>query len=75
MGIARETVSYRQSVQVSRGRRGDADLYLRLPVKKGYMEKILDHAGGVLVVEEAGGRVTDIHGRPVEFHHGAFTQE
>ena len=33
--------------------------------------KIWDHAGGVLVVEEAGGRVTDIHGRPPEFHHGA----
>ena len=51
--------------------RGDADLYLRLPTRKWYTEKIWDHAGGVLVVEEAGGRVTDIHGRPPEFHHGA----
>ena len=51
--------------------RGDADIYLRLPTRKGYEEKIWDHAGGVLVVEEAGGTVTDIHGRAAEFHHGS----
>lgn len=50
---------------------GDADIYLRLPTRKGYQEKIWDHAGGVLVVEEAGGQVTDIHGNPPEFNHGA----
>jgi 3'(2'), 5'-bisphosphate nucleotidase len=32
--------------------------------------KIWDHAAGVLVAEEAGGTVTDIHGRPLEFTHG-----
>ena len=50
---------------------GDADIYLRLPTRKGYQEKIWDHAGGVLIVEEAGGTVTDIHGKPPEFNHGA----
>ena len=50
---------------------GDADIYLRLPTRKGYEEKIWDHAGGVLIVEEAGGTVTDIHGNPPEFNHGA----
>lgn len=50
---------------------GDADLYLRLPTRKGYQEKIWDHAGGILVVQEAGGTVTDIHGKPPEFQHGA----
>ena len=50
--------------------RGDADIYLRLPVRKGYIEKIWDHAGGALIVEEAGGTVTDIEGKPLEFHHG-----
>jgi 3'(2'), 5'-bisphosphate nucleotidase len=47
--------------------RGDAVLYLRLPSPKSpdYREKIWDHAAGVLVVEEAGGRVTDMHGRPL----------
>ena len=51
--------------------RGDADLYLRLPTRKGYQEKIWDHAGGVLVVTEAGGTVTDIQGRPADFCHGS----
>ena len=50
---------------------GDADIYLRLPTRKGYQEKIWDHAGGVLIVEEAGGTVTDIHGKAAEFQHGA----
>ena len=53
----------------------DADIYLRLPTRKGYQEKIWDHAGGVLVVEEAGGTVTDIHGKPPEFNHGSTLAE
>lgn len=51
--------------------RGEADMYLRLPTRKGYREKIWDHAGGVLIVEEAGGTVTDVHGKPLEFTHGS----
>ncbi len=51
--------------------RGDADIYLRLPTRPGYVEKIWDHAAGVLVIEEAGGKVTDIHGKRLEFRHGS----
>jgi 3'(2'), 5'-bisphosphate nucleotidase len=49
--------------------RGDAALYLRLPSPKSpdYREKIWDHAAGALIVEEAGGQVTDMHGRPLDF--------
>ncbi len=50
--------------------RGDADIYLRLPTRADYREKIWDHAAGALIVAEAGGTVTDIHGQPLEFHHG-----
>jgi HAL2 family 3'(2'),5'-bisphosphate nucleotidase len=50
--------------------RGEADIYLRLPTRADYREKIWDHAAGALVVAEAGGVVTDITGRPLEFHHG-----
>lgn len=50
--------------------RGEADLYLRLPTRADYREKIWDHAGGVLVVEEAGGKVTDVSGKPLEWSHG-----
>jgi HAL2 family 3'(2'),5'-bisphosphate nucleotidase len=50
--------------------RGDAELYLRLPTRPGYREKIWDHAAGVLVVQEAGGTVTDVDGRPLDFARG-----
>jgi 3'(2'), 5'-bisphosphate nucleotidase len=50
--------------------RGEAEIYLRMPTRADYREKIWDHAAGVLVVEEAGGTVTDITGRPLELHHG-----
>ncbi len=50
--------------------RGEAEAYLRLPRDGKYREKIWDHAGGVLVVTEAGGRVTDIRGKELEFKHG-----
>ena len=50
--------------------RGEADIYLRLPTRADYREKIWDHAAGALIVAEAGGVVTDIAGRPLEFNHG-----
>jgi len=50
--------------------RGEADIYLRMPTRADYFEQIWDHAGGVLVVQEAGGRVTDVTGKPLEFIHG-----
>jgi 3'-phosphoadenosine 5'-phosphosulfate (PAPS) 3'-phosphatase len=50
--------------------RGEADIYLRLPTRADYREKIWDHAAGALIVAEAGGTVTDIHGQPLEFRHG-----
>jgi len=50
--------------------RGQADAYLRLPTRADYVERIWDHAAGVIVAEEAGARVTDIAGRPLEFGHG-----
>ncbi|EDL58551.1 3'(2'),5'-bisphosphate nucleotidase [Gimesia maris] len=49
---------------------GEADIYMRLPTRAGYREKIWDHAAGVLLVEEAGGTVSDIHGKPLEFDQG-----
>lgn len=50
--------------------RGDAHIYLRLPTRADYREKIWDHAGGVLVVTEAGGQVSDVHGQPLDFSLG-----
>ncbi len=50
--------------------RGDAEIYLRMTKHTGYVEKIWDHASGALVIEEAGGRVTDLNGKPLDFSRG-----
>jgi 3'(2'), 5'-bisphosphate nucleotidase len=50
--------------------RGDGTVYLRLPTQKSYVEKIWDHAAGCILVEEAGGKVTDLTGKPLDFSQG-----
>lgn len=50
--------------------RGQADAYLRLPTKKGYVERIWDHAAGACIAGESGAFVTDIHGNALDFSHG-----
>ena len=70
LGITRPPARMDSQAKYAAVARGDADIYLRLPVRRGYVEKIWDHAGGALIVEEAGGMVTDIDGKPLEFHHG-----
>lgn len=50
--------------------RGDGDVYLRLPVSESYEEKIWDHSSGSLLVEEAGGIVSDMNGKPLDFSLG-----
>jgi 3'(2'), 5'-bisphosphate nucleotidase len=52
--------------------RGDASIYLRLPSRRtpDYREKAWDHAAGAILVEEAGGRVTDLYGKPLDFTLG-----
>jgi 3'(2'), 5'-bisphosphate nucleotidase len=49
---------------------GGAELYLRTPTREDRREWIWDHAAGVIVVEEAGGRVTDGSGAPLDFGRG-----
>lgn len=50
--------------------RGDVSLYLRFPTRKSYRETLWDHAAGCIIVQEAGGRVTDLQGRPLDFSSG-----
>jgi 3'(2'), 5'-bisphosphate nucleotidase len=51
---------------------GDAEIFFRtLPQKEpGHREKIWDVAAGALAIEEAGGRVTDLEGRKLDFGAG-----
>lgn len=54
---------------------GEACLYLRVPTKRGYREKIWDHAAGALVVECAGGMVTDLDGKRLDFSTGCRLEQ
>ncbi len=55
--------------------RSDAHIYLRLPTRADYQEKIWDHAAGHAAVEFAGGRVTDVDGKPLDFSIGSRLAE
>jgi 3'(2'), 5'-bisphosphate nucleotidase len=50
--------------------RGEADIYLRIPTRMDYEEKIWDHAGGSLLIEESGGKISDIYGNKLDFSQG-----
>jgi 3'(2'), 5'-bisphosphate nucleotidase len=50
--------------------RGQADVYLRLPTGKSYVEKIWDHAAGMIIACQAGAVVSDVTGSPLDFGHG-----
>ena len=73
VGIVKEPVRMDSQAKYGAVARGQAALYLRLPSPRtpDYREKIWDHAAGALVVEEAGGRVTDLRGTPLDFASGA----
>lgn len=70
LGITREPVRMDSQAKYCSISRGDADIYLRLPTSKTYVEKIWDHASGNVLVTEAGGKVTDINGNPLDFSIG-----
>ncbi len=52
---------------------GRAEVYLRRS-RGGYEEKVWDHAAGALIVQEAGGTVTDVAGQPLDFTLGGRLQ-
>jgi HAL2 family 3'(2'),5'-bisphosphate nucleotidase len=70
LGITAEPFRIDSQCKYASVARGDASIYLRLPTRPGYREKIWDHAAGKFVVEQAGGRVTDVTGAPLDFRHG-----
>ncbi len=50
----------------------EADLLLRFPTDEHPYECIWDQAAGVVIVEEAGGKVTDLEGKALDFSQGRF---
>jgi 3'(2'), 5'-bisphosphate nucleotidase len=49
---------------------GVSDLLVRFPPDAGFHEAIWDQAAGALLIEEAGGCVTDLTGQPLDFTGG-----
>ncbi|KAK7421522.1 3'(2'),5'-bisphosphate nucleotidase [Neonectria magnoliae] len=70
LGITAPSVRMDSQAKYGSIARGAGDIYLRLPVKATYQEKIWDHAAGDLIVREAGGQVTDIQGKRLDFGAG-----
>ncbi|KWU44379.1 3(2),5-bisphosphate nucleotidase HAL2 [Rhodotorula sp. JG-1b] len=70
LGITRDSVRMDSQAKYCSIARGDGDIYLRLPVSETYEEKIWDHSSGSLLVEEAGGVVSDMNGKPLDFSLG-----
>ena len=70
LGITKPSVRMDSQAKYASIARGAGDIYLRLPVKATYQERIWDHAAGDLIVREAGGAVTDIHGKRLDFGVG-----
>jgi len=75
LGITKPSVRMDSQAKYGSIARGAGDLYLRLPVRADYVEKIWDHAAGELIVREAGGMVTDIEGNRLNFKLGRTLKE
>jgi 3'(2'), 5'-bisphosphate nucleotidase len=69
LGITAEPVRLDSQTKYAMVARGDASIYLRVP-RGDYRENIWDHAAGLIVVEEAGGRVSDVEGKPFDITTG-----
>lgn len=70
LGVRAQAVRLDSQTKYGVVARGEAEVYLRLPTRRDYEEKIWDHAAGALIVQEAGGTVTDVDGRPLNFGLG-----
>lgn len=72
LGVQAEAVRMDSQAKYGLLAAGAGELLVRFlsPKQPDYKEKIWDHAAGSLVVEEAGGRVTDLRGKPLDFTTG-----
>jgi 3'(2'), 5'-bisphosphate nucleotidase len=72
MGVIADPVLMDSQAKYALLAAGQGDLLFRLlsPKRPDYKEKIWDQAAGALIVEEAGGRITDLYGKPLDFTSG-----
>ncbi|QFZ28965.1 putative 3 (2),5-bisphosphate nucleotidase [Clavispora lusitaniae] len=72
--VANQTINLDSQVKYCVLAKGQADIYLRLPINDTYREKIWDHASGNILIHESGGQVGDIRGSPLDFGKGRYLQ-
>ncbi|MBC8507457.1 MAG: 3'(2'),5'-bisphosphate nucleotidase [Anaerolineales bacterium] len=72
LGVAAEPVRMDSQAKYAVLAAGQGEIYLRLlsSSRLEYREKIWDQAAGSIVIEEAGGRVTDLDGKALDFTRG-----
>lgn len=72
MGVAGDPVRLDSQAKYAVLAAGHAELLFRLlnPKQPEYEERVWDQAAGSIVVEEAGGRITDLSGKPLDFGQG-----
>jgi 3'(2'), 5'-bisphosphate nucleotidase len=72
LGAKAEPVRMDSQVKYAVLASGGGEIYLRLlsSTQPGYREKVWDQAAGSIVIEEAGGQVTDLDGKPLDFTRG-----
>lgn len=73
VGLRKKPLRVYSMVKYAAIARGDAEIYMKF-ARSGYKEKIWDHAAGVLIVQEAGGVVTDAGARQLDFSKGIYLE-
>jgi 3'(2'), 5'-bisphosphate nucleotidase len=72
MGVGVEPVRMDSQAKYAILAAGGGEIMIRLlsPDRPDYREKIWDQAAGSIILEEAGGRLTDLSGKPLDFTQG-----
>ncbi|KAI8000172.1 PAP-specific phosphatase HAL2-like [Camellia lanceoleosa] len=73
VGLRNQPLRVYSMVKYAAIARGHAEVFMKF-ARAGYKEKIWDHAAGVVIIQEAGGVVTDAGGRPLDFSRGTYLE-
>ncbi|KAJ1434783.1 Inositol monophosphatase-like [Sesbania bispinosa] len=73
VGLRKQPLRVYSMVKYAAIARGDAEVFMKF-ARAGYKEKIWDHAAGVIIIQEAGGVVTDAGGLPLDFSKGLYLE-
>ncbi|KAK7319624.1 hypothetical protein RJT34_04347 [Clitoria ternatea] len=73
VGLSNQTLKVQNMMKYAAIACGDAEVFMKFP-RAGYKEKIWDHAAGAIIIQEAGGVVTDARGSPLDFSKGLYLE-